>query len=66
MATDNYTVYFNAFGKNLKVKVEAENENDAKQKVKDRINFHKIEKESNDKSLKDAFNDLVNFINSVK
>jgi hypothetical protein len=38
----NYDVYFEIFGKKMKVRILAENEEKAKEKVKNKIIFHKI------------------------
>jgi hypothetical protein len=42
-----YRVYFEIFGKKMKTTVEAVSENQAKEMIKNRIIFHKIEKEIN-------------------
>jgi len=45
----NYTVYFELFGKKLKVsRILAENEADAKRMVSDKIQFHKVEIDTSD------------------
>ena len=43
MNINEYEIYFEVYGKKMKVKVSAQTEKDAKQKVKDKIIFHKIE-----------------------
>lgn len=59
-----YNVYFEIFGKKLKVKVFAENEEKARQHVIQQLQFHKIE------LVKDTFNDcadiLEGFMNVLK
>lgn len=49
----NYTVFFELFGKKMKTTVLADSPEQAKQKVKDRIIFHKI------KPADDTFNNLM-------
>lgn len=50
-----YTIYFEIYGKKMKTTVEALNENDAKAKVKNKINFIKVEQENNIDFLKNIF-----------
>ena len=38
-----YTIYFEIFGKKMKTTIQANSELDAKQKLKDKIVFHKVE-----------------------
>ena len=38
----NFDVYFEIYGKKMKVRILAENENDAKKEVEKKIIFHKI------------------------
>ncbi|WP_373399678.1 hypothetical protein V8V91_08475 [Algoriphagus halophilus] len=38
-----YTVYFEIFNKKLKANVMAKSEEDAKQKIREKISFHKVE-----------------------
>lgn len=40
----NYTAYIELFGKKLKVKINANSEEDVEKTIKSRIVFHKIEK----------------------
>ncbi len=40
----NYDVYFEVFGKKIKTRLLAENEEQAKKQVLDNIVFHKVEK----------------------
>ena len=51
----NYTAYIELFGKKLKVKINANSEEDVEKTIKSRIVFHKIEKnnEKIDKELAD-------------
>lgn len=55
----DYTVYFEIYGKKLKVIILAESESEARQLVKDKIIFHKIEK------TKSAFNECVNSMEDI-
>jgi hypothetical protein len=41
-----FTIYFELFGKKMKTTVLSDTEENAKKQVKDKIIFHKIEKES--------------------
>jgi hypothetical protein len=52
-----YTIKFEIFGKRMKYDLIAENEYQAREKIKDKIIFHKIEKHD-----KDFFNELLNMI----
>lgn len=64
-----YIIYFELYGKRMKTTVEANNELDAKAMIKQKIIFHKVEKqqEVNDKSLKDLFGkDFEDIINMLK
>lgn len=56
----NYSVYFEIFGKKMKAKVLAESEEEAQQKVKSKIIFHKtvIEK-------KDEFNQAMDLMDGI-
>ena len=60
---NKYTVYFEIYGKKMKSTVFAEHELGAKQAVKNKISFHKVEKEKEDK---DIFNDLFGGFSSNK
>ena len=51
-----YTIYFELFGKKMKTTIDAKSIEDAKQKVKDKILFHKIEPDENIDFLKNIFN----------
>jgi len=53
-----FTVWFELYGKKMKVTVEAKDAVDARIKVRDSIRFHKIEQEKDDvlDFLKDMFN----------
>ncbi len=44
---NEYIVYFEIFGKKLKTKIIADSEKQAKEMIKEKIIFHKIEKSSN-------------------
>lgn len=49
----NYTVYFEIYGKKLKVKIKAQSESVAKEMVRQKIIFHKVEDNTFD--FKDIF-----------
>ena len=48
-----YTVYFELYGKKMKTTVEAENEEQAKNKITNKIKFYKVE-------LKEGLNEDLN------
>mgnify|MGYP007100108938 FL=1 len=56
----NFDVYFEIYGKKMKVRILAENENDAKKEVEKKIIFHKIEKP------KEEFNDVMDMMDKMK
>lgn len=56
-----HTVLFELFGKNMKTKVLATSKDDAKQKVKDKIIFHKVDIDKDD-----YFNKSVDLLNKIK
>ena len=51
-----YTIYFELFGKKMKTTVDAKSIEDAKQQVRNKILFHKIEPDENIDFLKNIFN----------
>ena len=53
----NFTVWFELFGKKMKVTIEAKDKVDARIKIRDSLRFHKIEREEDDvlDFLKDTF-----------
>ena len=53
----NYTVYFELFGKKMKTTLIAKNEEEAKEIIKNKIKFYKVEKKSDDN-----FNDFVDIM----
>jgi len=53
-----FIVYFEIFGKKLKVEIEADNEIHAENKIKNRIKFHKIEKKVNKRNQEDLYKNL--------
>lgn len=60
--TQDYTVYFEIFGKKLKTTVFAENEEEVKRKVIEKIRFIKVERDKKitfNKTV-DIFEDLLN------
>lgn len=63
----NYTLYFEVFGKKMKTQVMAESEEKAKEAIKNKIVFHKVEK-SNDEFNKavDLMDDMLNFLGSKR
>lgn len=44
---EEYTLYFEIYGKKMKTKVFAESESEAKQKIIDKITWHKVESQRN-------------------
>lgn len=60
----NYTVYFELFGKKMRVKILAYNPFDAEQKVKSKITFHKtvIDKSDEFNQSTDIIDDIMNII----
>lgn len=56
----NYNVYFEIFGKKMKVKVMANSAYDAQLKIKEKVLFHKIEEDKND-----IFNQSVEILDSI-
>jgi hypothetical protein len=63
----NYTIYFEFYGKKMKTTIMAENEEKAKELVKSKIIFDKVEK-SKDKFNQaiDMMDDMLNFIGRKK
>jgi hypothetical protein len=55
----NFDVYFELYGKKMKARVMAENENDAKKEVEKKIIFHKVEKP------KEEFNDSMDIFDNI-
>jgi hypothetical protein len=55
----NFDVYFEIYGKKMKVRILAENENDAKKEVEKKIIFHKVEKP------KEEFNDSMDIFDNI-
>lgn len=51
-----YTIHFELFGKKMKTTVDARSIEDAKQQVRNKIVFHKIQPEENIDFLKNIFN----------
>lgn len=60
-----YTVFFAVFGRKMKTNVIARSEDEAKQKVLEKVFFHKIVVDKNDKDLGDILNDMNDFINKL-
>lgn len=58
-----YDVYFEAFGKKMKTQILANSEEDAKQRLFDKIIWHKIVPVQENKSSTDILNDLMGFFN---
>jgi hypothetical protein len=56
---NEYTLYFSLYGKKMKTTVSASSEQEAKQIVRDKIVFHKIE-------TNDIFQDLMDIVNGKK
>lgn len=58
-----YEIYFEVFGKKMKTKVYAENEENAKQKVLSKVIFHKVEKVKSDfNKAADVFDNIMNIL----
>ncbi len=55
----NYTIYFEIYGKRMKTDVMAENEEKAKELIKSKIIFHRVEKP------KDEFNDAKDMMDDI-
>ena len=55
----NFDVYFEIYGKKMKVRILAETENDAKKEVEKKIIFHKVEKP------KEEFNDSMDIFDNI-
>lgn len=60
---NTYTIYFEIFGKKMKTTVQAEADYKAKEYVRNRIVFHKVEKVTNDDTIID---DLLNIFGMKK
>jgi hypothetical protein len=58
-----YTVYFELYGKKMKTKVNALSENQAKQKILDKVVFHKVTKEEDFEDF--IVEDFLDFFNKV-
>lgn len=54
---NNYTVYFEIFGKKMKVEIKAKSKQQAEEIIKSKIIFHKIE----DNTIPDFLNDIFKF-----
>lgn len=63
----NYTIYFEIYGKKLKTTVMSENEEKAKEFVKSKVIFHKVEnsKDEFNQSI-DMIDDMLNFLGGEK
>jgi len=61
----NFIVYFELYGKKMKVKVLADSEELAKTQVQKDIKFHKLEKMKNEE-FNDTMDILDNFLNILK
>lgn len=65
-----FIVYFEIYGKRMKTTVDANNDIDAKAMIKQKIIFHRVEKQQeqqSEKSLKDLFGkDFEDILNSLK
>jgi len=62
MMKNNYSVYFEIYGKKMKSKVLADSVEDAKQQVIDKIVFHKIVSDDDDEraGILGMLNNIVN------
>lgn len=55
----NFDVYFEIFGKKMKTRILAENEEKAKEEVKNKIVFHKVEKSN------EEFNQFMDIVDGI-
>ena len=55
---EKFTIYFELFGKKMKTEIQARSESEAKQKLFDKIVFHKIEK-------KDSFSEMIKMMDDI-
>jgi hypothetical protein len=55
----NFDVYFELYGKKMKARVMADNEETAKKEVQNRIIFHKVEKP------KEEFNEVMDMMDKM-
>lgn len=63
----NFDVYFEIFGKKMKTRILAENQEKAKEEVKNRIVFHKVEKSNEEfNQCIDILDELSNIIGGKK
>jgi len=60
MSSRDYSVYFEIYGKKMKIKVLAESMTEAQEKVKDKIIFHKIVVEE-----KEEFNQVMDLMDGI-
>ena len=61
---NNYTVFFEIYGKKLKTTVKAKSEDEAKKLIAEKIIFYKVVKEIDDNNpeiFKDIFGDIFKF-----
>jgi ASC-1-like (ASCH) protein len=56
-----YIVYFEIFGKKMKTEVKAHDPAKARQKVIDKLIFHKVEVKDNVGDIPDIFKDIFKF-----
>jgi cytochrome c biogenesis protein ResB len=65
---NEYTIYFELYGKKLKTTILAKSEEDAKKMILSKIVFHKIVKENNKtfNQSKDVFNNIMDILNLKK
>lgn len=55
---NTYELYFELYGKKMKTEVSAKSEEDAKQKVRNKIIFHKVKIKINDDNVINMFRDI--------
>jgi hypothetical protein len=60
MSGSAYTVYFELYGKKMKTVVVAASTEHAKQIVKDKVVFYKVEKKGNEQDVVDLFKNIFN------
>lgn len=61
----DFMVYFEVFGRKIKMKVSASSVSEAQQKVKDKIIFHKIDDLTEDDSISSLKNVMQDFIDTL-
>lgn len=58
-----YKIYFELYGKKMQTVIKADNKEQAKEKIKSKIIFHRIEESNSDENFMNIFNTLINKMN---